>query len=239
MICNQNRTPVTKKLACISQMWTSWFSCAASNKAGTCQSTITTLKEMSAVHGLTTKRPTARNGCEQATEQHGPQEAPTWPDGQAVQQGQPRRSGHNEDRGEEGDEDVLDHVDEEVVVGPVVDGRHHRDQEQGQTAVEEQGAQPPGPGPFGTGTTAEVGQADLVEHHDDGHDDHEGVEAPVVDQIAHADRPCVAGMLPVTVPRRALNSTSRRPGGSGSTALGPTPCPRASARRRRATRRRP
>ena len=41
MICSQNSTPVTKKLACMSQMWTSWFSSAASNRAGTCQSTIT------------------------------------------------------------------------------------------------------------------------------------------------------------------------------------------------------
>ena len=60
MICSQNRTPVTKKLACISQMWMSWFSSAASKSAGTCQSTMTALNEMSAVHGLTTKRPNAR-----------------------------------------------------------------------------------------------------------------------------------------------------------------------------------
>ena len=64
MIWNQNSTPVTKKLACISQMWMSWFSSAVSNKAGTCQRTITTLNETSAVHGLTTKRPNARSGCE-------------------------------------------------------------------------------------------------------------------------------------------------------------------------------
>ena len=43
---------MTKKLACISQMWMSWFSSAVSNRAGTCHSTITRLKEMSAVHGL-------------------------------------------------------------------------------------------------------------------------------------------------------------------------------------------
>ena len=113
-------------------------------------------------------------------------QAPARPDGQAVQEGQPRCPGHNEDRGEKGDEDVLNHVDEEVASSPVVDGRHHRDQEYRQTAVEEQGAQPPGAGSFGAGPTAEVGEACFVEHHDDRDDYREGVEAPVVDQITHA-----------------------------------------------------
>ena len=203
MIWSQNRTPVTKKLACMSQMWTSWFSSAASNKAGTCQSTMTRLNETSAVHGLTTNRPTARSGRDRRPSSDRPHQAPAQPDRQAVEEGQPRRPGHDEDRGEEGDEDVLDHVDEEVVVGPVVDGRHHGDQEQGQPAVEEQGAQPAGSGPFGIETTAEIGQADLVEHHDDRHDDHEGVEAPVVDQIAHAARPLSQGWCPSRYPGRA------------------------------------
>ena len=30
MICSQKRTPVTKRLACMSPMWMNWFSSAAS-----------------------------------------------------------------------------------------------------------------------------------------------------------------------------------------------------------------
>ena len=146
MICSQNRTPVTKKLACISQMWTSWFSSAASKRAGTCQSTMTALNETSAVQGLTTNRPTARSGARTRPEQHrtgrGAGAAPT---GRPWRSGQPRRAGHDEDRGEEGDQDVLDHVDEEVVVRPVVDGRRDGEQEHAEPGVEEERPQPPAP----------------------------------------------------------------------------------------------
>ena len=163
---------------------------------------MTRLNETSAVQGLTHEASRRAQRLRQASQQHCPQQAPACPNGQAVQERQPRGPGHNEDRGEEGDEDVLDHVDEEVIVRPVVDGRHHGEEEQGQPAVEEQGAQSPRPGRFGAGTSAEIGEPGLVEHHDDRHDDHEWVEAPVVDQVIHAARPSSAGMLAVTVPRR-------------------------------------
>src|SRR5271165_473656 len=39
MIWSQNSTPVTKKLACMSQMWTSWLFSARSKSPGTCQNT--------------------------------------------------------------------------------------------------------------------------------------------------------------------------------------------------------
>ena len=114
---------------------------------------------------------------------------------------------------------MLDHVDEEVVVGPVVDGRRHGDQEQGQPAVEEQGAQSPRPGPLGAGSPAEVGQAGLVEHHDDRHDDRRTGRSSSC-RPGSSRRPSVcrrdAGRHGTPA---ALSSTSRRPAGSGSTAI--------------------
>ena len=122
MICSQNRTPVTKKLACISQMCTVWFSSAASKSAGTCQSTITRLNEINAVQGLMANRPIALSGWEKRprrTERISRRRGPT---GRSVEERQPGGPGDDEDRSEEGDQDVLDHVHEEVVVRPVVDG---------------------------------------------------------------------------------------------------------------------
>ena len=122
MICSQNRTPVTKKLACMSQMCTSWFSSAASNRAGMCHTIMTALKDNSAVQGLRMKRPTVRKGVDHRASKNGTPDPAAHRDRQAVEQWQPRRAGHDQDGSEEGDQDVLDHVHEEVVVGPVVDG---------------------------------------------------------------------------------------------------------------------
>ena len=47
------------------------------------------------------------------------------PNRKAVDQREPRCPGHDEDGGEEHDQDVFDHVGEEVVVGPVVDRGHN------------------------------------------------------------------------------------------------------------------
>ena len=205
----------------------SWFSSAASKRTGTCQSTMTALNETRAVHGLATKRPTARSGCEKRPSSAARIRRRRAPTGQAVEQRQPRGSGHDEDRGEEGDEDVLDHVDEEVVVRPVVDGRHHGEQEQRQPAVEEQASAAVATGcGAGTGASTQVGQATLVEQHDDGHDDHERVEAPVVDQVIHAARPSVAGIRRHGSPRGPRSApTSRRPRGTGWTGLADPPVP--------------
>src|SRR5260221_11947363 len=40
MNCSQNSTPVTKKLACISQMATAWLVSPSATKQGTCQASI-------------------------------------------------------------------------------------------------------------------------------------------------------------------------------------------------------
>jgi hypothetical protein len=52
---------------------------------------------------------------------------------------EPRCPRHDEDRSEKHDQDVLDHVGEEVVVGPVIDGRDDRQQEDSEAAIEIQG----------------------------------------------------------------------------------------------------
>ena len=44
----------------------SWLFSAKSNSAGTCHSTMTTLKATRAVQGCTQKRPSARNGLDHA-----------------------------------------------------------------------------------------------------------------------------------------------------------------------------
>ena len=129
MIWSQKRTPVTRKLPCMSQMCTAWLFSARSNRAGTCHSTMAALNATSAVHGFLTSRPTARSGPGPGPEQQRPTEAAPCPHRQREQQRDPGSAGHDEDRGVERDEDVLDHVDEEVVVGPVVDGRLHRHQQ--------------------------------------------------------------------------------------------------------------
>ena len=53
--------PVTKKLACMSQTWTSWLSSDVSKAAGRCQSTMTALNESTANHGEPRNLPTRRS----------------------------------------------------------------------------------------------------------------------------------------------------------------------------------
>src|SRR5580704_638253 len=48
---SQNSTPARKKLACISQMCTSWLFSARSYITGMCQNTMTTLNVMTETHG--------------------------------------------------------------------------------------------------------------------------------------------------------------------------------------------
>ena len=59
---SQNSTPARKKLACISQMCTSWLFSARSNSTGMCQNTITKLNVKTATHGRSRKLVTARSG---------------------------------------------------------------------------------------------------------------------------------------------------------------------------------
>ena len=140
----------------------------------------------------------------EAPEQQSLDEAPPEPDRKAVEERQPGRTGHDEDRRVERDQEVLDHVHEEVVVRPVVDGGHDREQEQCDAAVEEQRSQSPFPGVGGHGAPAQIGQAHLVQGDDHGGRQEEGVEAPIVDQVAHAVPPSAAAM-PVTVARSGLS----------------------------------
>src|ERR1035438_8546411 len=69
MIVNQNKTPVTKKLACMSQMWMVPFFSAASKRAGTCHRIMTRLNETNAVQGFVTNRPRERNGGDTRSEE--------------------------------------------------------------------------------------------------------------------------------------------------------------------------
>ena len=130
MICSQKRTPVTKKLVCISPMCTSWFSSAASKRAGTCQSTMTTLNEIERRPRVDDETPGGTQGVARSDRaETRTQDPPAEPHRQAVEKRQPWGAGDDEDRREERDEDVLDHVHEEVVVGPVVDRRRHGEQQ--------------------------------------------------------------------------------------------------------------
>jgi len=104
----QNSTPVTKKLECMSQMCTPWLFSARSKRTGM-HTTIIVLKAMSANHGFSTNRPIARSGADQLrsiTARRGA--APS--DRECEQQREPGGAKHDEDRRVERDEDVLDHV---------------------------------------------------------------------------------------------------------------------------------
>ena len=137
MIWSQKRTPVTRKVPCMSQMCTDWLFSARSKSAGKCQSTMAALKAPNAVHGFMTSPTDGPQRTGPGAQQKGSPEPAAKPHREGEQQGDPRGPGHDQDRGVEGDEDVLDHVDEEVVIGPVVDGRLHRHQEAGQPPVEQ------------------------------------------------------------------------------------------------------
>ncbi len=70
-----------------------------------------------------------------AAQEDAPHDQAPNPYRQAMDQGQPRSTGHDEDGGKEHDQDVLDHVHEEVVTGPIVDGRADRQQQDSQPAI--------------------------------------------------------------------------------------------------------
>ena len=148
---------------------------------------------MSAVHRFETKRPSARSGPGESTEEHGSPDPAPRSHRQAVEEGQPGRSRDDEDRSEEGDQDVLDHVDEEVVVGPVVDGRH-RPRRGGRRARRRRAAH--GAGGWLVRSVMERRRrwarpisctstmtATTIE---------EGIEAPVVDDVIHRADPSLA-----------------------------------------------
>src|SRR6266566_8221970 len=61
----QNHTPAAKKVPCISQICTYWFSCDRSNNAGTCQAIITTLNATIAAQGPRTASRRIRSGRDQ------------------------------------------------------------------------------------------------------------------------------------------------------------------------------
>ena len=95
MNCSQNRIPVMKKLACISQMCTVWLFSARSNSAGMCQATMATLNSAMATQGRSTTPPTARTGRAQPRRMTSLVALAAQPAGQRVQQRLPGCAGHN------------------------------------------------------------------------------------------------------------------------------------------------
>ena len=185
MNCSQNSTPAMKKLPCISQMCTVWFSAARSNRAGTCQRIITALNKVTETHGRSRKAPVARSGRDQLP--RSVLRVTAWP----VRPGRPSSSGchgapgdHQGRRGEH-QQQVLEHVHEEVVVGPVVDGRRDGEQQHRQAAVEQERPPPPLASALRPGPPGEPGQADFMPDHQDRDHDQERVERPVTGEIAH------------------------------------------------------
>ena len=105
---NQKSTPVTKKLACCSQMWMDWLVSAVSKSSGHVPEHHDQVERHQCrprVHDESTHGP---QRARPAPEQEGPTGPAAHPDGKPVQQRHPRRPEHDEDRGEEGDQDVLD-----------------------------------------------------------------------------------------------------------------------------------
>ena len=100
---------------------------------------------------------------------------------------EPWRSDDHQGRGEEHEEHVLDHVDEEVIVRPVVDRRRDGDQRarrarhRTRTIGARRRRRPPG-----IAATAEPGQSDLVRDDKEQRDHEERIERPVVHDVAHA-----------------------------------------------------
>jgi hypothetical protein len=92
---------------------------------------MTTLKEIRANHSSdAAKRPRPRPQHEEAAH------ASAGTDRQGEHQRDPGRPEDDQDRRKEADQQVLEHVDEEVVASPVVDGRLDRQQQDAETAVE-------------------------------------------------------------------------------------------------------
>ena len=121
MNCSQNSTPAAKKVPCISQMCTASLLAARSNSAGTCQATITTLNSATATQGRSRKPPAARSRRDQPATQDAPGHRLARAPRQPIQQRLPGRLSHHQGRRGEHQQQVLEHVHEEVVVGPVVD----------------------------------------------------------------------------------------------------------------------
>ena len=115
-----------------------------------------------ATQGRSSQPATARSGRDQPPRMT-PAVAlrPACP-GSASSSGCHGRPGHDQRRRREHQQQVLDHVHEEVVVCPVVDRRLHREQQHGQPAVEPERPAPALPGPLRPGPPGQPGQADLV-----------------------------------------------------------------------------
>ena len=159
MNCSQNSTPARKKLACISQMCTAWLFSRQVEQRGQVPGQHHHIEqhhrdprpEQEPANGAQRPRPAARSTPAVALR--------PGPAGQPVEQRLPRRPGHDQRRRGEHEQQVLDHVHEEVVVGPVVHRRFHRDEQHGQPGVEPQRAQPPLAGSAPAGTAGPAGPA--------------------------------------------------------------------------------
>ena len=124
MNCSQNSTPAANMVPCISQMCTASFRSARSKGPGRCQTIIAALNRPTETQGRSSSPPNARSGRDQP-----PASTPRvtlrparpgraqW----SVEQRLPRRARDDQRRRGEHQQQVLDHVREEVVVGPVVD----------------------------------------------------------------------------------------------------------------------
>ena len=138
------------------------------------------------------RHPRPQHQCAQRAQRPGPAPASTprvtlRPDrpGSASKHRLPRCARDDQRRGREHQQQVLDHVHEEVVVGPVVDRRLHGQQEYHQPGVEPQRPQPPLPRAFRPGPVRQPPQPDLLPPGDGERHDEERVEGPVAGQVAH------------------------------------------------------
>ena len=188
MICSQNSTPAPNMVPCISQMCTAWFSSARSKGPGRCHTIIAALNRPTETQGRSSRSPSPRSGRPQPCPAASTPRVTLRPDrpGSRVQQRLPWRARDDQRRRGEHQQQVLDHVREEVVVGPVVDRRLHREQQHDEPGVEPQRPQPPLPGPVGPGPAGQPPQPGLVPGGDAQGDDQERVEGPVAGEIGMA-----------------------------------------------------
>ncbi len=145
---------------------------------------MTALKITTATTGPVRKRKTARIGRDQPPASTDRVTACPDRPGSAVQQRLPGRARHHQRRRGEHQQQVLHHVNDEVGARPVVDRRIDRDQQHPEAAVEPERPDPPFSRPLRPGPPGQPPEPDLVPDHDDGHDDHERVERPVVQDVA-------------------------------------------------------
>ncbi len=136
IICSQKRTPATKKLACISQMWMSLIVLGRVKGRRQMPGHHDDVEQHDREHTVRHETPERPQRPGPRAEENGSSDPAPYRDGERVDEREPWRSDHDENWSEEHDQDVLDHVDEKVVVGPVVDGRDDGQQEDSEAAIE-------------------------------------------------------------------------------------------------------